>query len=424
MWASNRQGGNLMLPRRLAFAAIAALACIAPAKAENPITIGFGMALTGGLAPNGKAALLAMQIWESDINAKGGLLGRPVKLVYYDDQTNPATVPGLYTKLLDVDKVDLIVSGYGTNMIAPAMPIIIQHDRTFLSLFGLAANTEFKYPKYFSFVPTGGSEPKQSFTEGFFAIAMAQNPKPQTLAMVGADAEFAHNAMDGARVLAKQAGLKIVYDKTYPPTTTDYTPIVRAIQATNPDLVLVCSYPPDSVGMVRAAHEVGLRTKLFGGGMVGLQSTAIKTQLGPLLNGIVDYDFWLPWSKLASAESKAFLEQYQAKAPSVGVDLLGYYLPPFAYGYMQVLQQAVEGTKSLDQNKLADYLRTHTFKTIVGDVKFGSNGEWAEPRVNEVQFQNVKANDVEQFKDPKTEVILWPPSLKTGDLMYPYLDVK
>jgi branched-chain amino acid transport system substrate-binding protein len=413
-----------MLSRRLALAAAAALVWIAPVRAENPVTIGFGMALTGGLAPIGKAALLAMQIWEADVNAKGGLLGRPVKLVYYDDQSNPATIPGLYTKLLDVDKVDLVVSGYATNMIAPAMPIIMQHNRTFLSLFGLAANSEFKYPKYFSFTPTGGLEPKQSFAAGFFAVAMAQDPKPQTLAMVGADAEFPHNAMEGARVLAKQAGLKIVYDKTYPPTTTDYTPIVRAIQATNPDIVLVCSYPPDTVGMIRAAHEVGLKPKLFGGGMVGLQSTAIKVQLGPLLNGIVDYDYWLPWSRLSSDESKEFLKKYQAQAPSAGVDPLGYYLPPFAYGYLQVLQQAVEGIKGVDQDKLADYLRTHTFKTVVGDVKFGPNGEWSEPRVNEVQFQNIKANDIEQFRDPQTEVILWPPELKTGALMYPYSEVK
>ncbi len=409
-----------MLLKRLLLAVVTAMTCVTVAYAQNPITIGFGMALTGGLAPNGKAALLAMQIWESDINAKGGLLGRPVKLVYYDDQSNPATIPGLYTKLLDVDKVDLVVSGYATNMIAPAMPVIMQHDRTFLSLLGLAANTEFHYPKYFSFTPTGGPHPKQSFAAGFFAIAMAQNPKPQTLAIVGADAEFPHNAMDGARELAKQDGLKIVYDKTYPPSTTDYTPIVRAIQATNPDLVLVCSYPPDTVGIIRAASEVGLKAKLFGGGMVGLQSTAIKAQLGPLLNGIVDYDFWLPWSALASDEAKAFLSQYQAKAGSAGVDALGYYLPPFAYGYMQVLQQAVEGTKSLDQNKLADYLRSHTFKTVVGDVKFGPDGEWAEARVMEVQFQNLKNNDPAQFKDPTTEVILWPPQLKTGDLEYPY----
>ncbi|MEJ0017427.1 MAG: amino acid ABC transporter substrate-binding protein [Acetobacteraceae bacterium] len=414
-----------MLSRRLFVAAAGACAWIAPAHAQStPITIGFGMALTGGLAPNGKAALLAMQIWEGDINAKGGLLGRPVKLVYYDDQSNPSTIPGIYTKLLDVDKVDLVVSGYATNMIAPAMPIIMQRNRTFLSLFGLAANSEFKYGKYFSFTPTGGMEPKQSFAEGFFAIAMEQTPKPQTLALVGADAEFPHNAMEGARALAKKHGIKLVYDKAYPPATADYTPIIRAIQATSPDLVMVCSYPPDSVGMIRAASEVGLKAKLFGGGMVGLQSTAIKVQLGPLLNGIVVYDYWLPWSGLASDEAKEFLKKYQAQAASAGVDALGYYLPPFAFGYMQVLQQAVEGAKTLDQEKLAEYLRSHTFKTVVGDVNFGPNGEWSEPRVMQVQFQNVKPNDMEQFKDPKTEVILWPPSLKTGTLVYPYTDAR
>jgi len=394
------------------------------ARAADPITIGFGMALTGGLAPNGKAALFAMQLWEKEINAKGGLLGRQVKLVYYDDQSNPATIPGIYTKLLDVDKVDIVVSGYATNMIAPAMPVIIGHNRTFLALFGLATNSEFNYPKYFALQPTGGMTPKEEFARGFFAVAMQQNPKPTTVAMIGADAEFPRNAMDGARTVAKGLGLKIVYDKTYPPTTSDYSPIIRAIQATNPDIVMVASYPPDSVGMVRAANEVGLKTKLFGGGMVGLQSTAIKVQLGPLLNGIVDYDFWLPWSKLASPEGLEFLKKYQAEAPAMGVDALGYYLPPFAYAYMQVLTQAIESAKSLDDDKYADALRKLTFKTIVGDIKFGPNGEWAEPRVMAVQFQGVKSNDMEQFRDPKTEVILWPPALKTGDVEYPYTDVK
>jgi branched-chain amino acid transport system substrate-binding protein len=416
--------GNRLTGALLLAAAALTLAFATPARADDkPITIGFGMALTGGLAPNGKAALLAMQIWEANVNAQGGLLGRPVKLVYYDDQSNPSTVPGLYTKLLDVDHVDLVVSGYATNMIAPAMPVIMQHNRTFLSLFGLAANSEFNYPKYFSFTPTGGPTPKQTFTEGFFAIAMAQNPQPKTIAIVGADAEFAHNAIDGAQELVKKNGLKIVYNQTYPPSTSDYSPIIRAIQATNPDLVLVCSYPPDSVGILQAAHEVGLKTKLFGGGMVGLQSTAIKVRLGPLLNGVVDYDYWLPWSKLASPAAMDFIKEYQAKAGPAGVDSLGYYLPPFAYGYMQVLQQAVEGTKTLDQDKLADYLRTHTFTTVVGDVKFGPNGEWSEPRVMDVQFRDIKSNDVDQFSKPTAEVILWPPALKTGDVVYPYTDV-
>lgn len=388
--------------------------------AEGPIRIGFGMALTGGLAPNGKAALLAMQIWESDINAKGGLLGRPVKLVYYDDQSDPSTVPGIYTKLLDVDGVELVVSGYGTNMVAPAMPVIIQHDALFLGLLGLDVNHEFKYPRYFSMTPTGGPKPRESMARGFFELAMQQNPKPQTVAIVGADAEFPRNAIEGVLSIVKDLGLKIVYNHTYPPTTSDFTPIVRAIQATNPDIIYVASYPPDTVGMIRAANETGLKAKLFGGGMVGLQSTAIKTQLGPLLNGIVDYDFFLPWAKFASPAALDFLKAYQAKAPGTGIDLLGYYLPPFAYSLMQVLEQAIETTKTLDHDKLADYIRGHDFKTLVGDVRFGPTGEWSEAQVVAVQFRDVKNNDLDQFRDPRTEIILWPADDKTGDIIYPY----
>jgi branched-chain amino acid transport system substrate-binding protein len=404
----------------------AALALTTPARAQEkkPITIGFGMALTGGLAPNGKAALLAMQIWEEEINARGGLIGRPVKLVYYDDQSNPATVPGIYTKLLDVDKVDIAVSGYATNMIAPAMPIMIQRKKTFLALFGLAVNSEFKYPNYFALQPAGGPQPKQAFAEGFFEVAMAQTPKPQTLAIVGADAEFPHNAMQGARELAKKHGLRIVYDKTYPPPTTDYSPIVRAIQATDPDLLLVCSYPPDSVGIVRAANEIGLKARMFGGGMVGLQATAIKTQLGPLLNGIVNYDFWLPVGPFRTPEALAFLEKYQAKAKGQGVDLLGYYLPPFAYAYMQVLEQAITAAKSEDQAAYAKALRDGTFQTVVGEIKFGSNGEWVKPRVLAIQFQGITGNGIEQFTDMSKTVILWPPELKAGNVAYPYADAR
>src|SRR5262249_44702528 len=117
----------------LAAASVAAF--LTPTQAQTPsgqpVTIGFGMALTGPLAGFGKQALLGMKIWEEETNAKGGLLGRPVKLVYYDDQSNPSTVPGIYTKLLDVDKVDLVLSGYATNMVAPAIPVAMQKGKTF-----------------------------------------------------------------------------------------------------------------------------------------------------------------------------------------------------------------------------------------------------------------------------------------------------
>jgi branched-chain amino acid transport system substrate-binding protein len=394
------------------------------ARAADPIKIGFGMALTGGLSANGKPALLALQIWKDDVNKKGGLLGRQVELVFYDDQTNPATVPGIYSKLLDVDKVDLITSGYGTNLIAPLLPIAMERKLLVMGIFGLANNEKYKYPNYFQISPNG-PEPETSTALGFFELAARQNPKPQTVAIVGADAEYPQNALVGARELIKKFGFKTVYDKTYPPSTTDYTPIVRAIKATNPDIVFVASYPPDSVGMLRAAHEVGLQPKIMGGGMVGLMFTTIMTSMGPLLNGIVNYDFWAPEPPfLAMPGIKEFLKEYQARAEKAGVDPLGYYLPPYSYATGQVLAQAIEATKGLDQQKMADYIRNTEFTTIVGKVKFGKNGEWAKGRTLMVQYQKIQGNSVEQFRGPGKKVVLYPDEFKSGSIIYPYSAAK
>jgi branched-chain amino acid transport system substrate-binding protein len=391
----------------------------AHAQAKQPIKIGFSMALTGGLAGGGKAALISMEIWRDDVNKKGGLLGRPVEFVYYDDATQPANVPAIYTKLLEVDKVDLVVSGYGTNLIAPAMPIIMRKKLVFPALFGLAANEEFKYDRYFQIMPAG-PEPKLDWSRGFFALAMEQNPKPKSVAIVAADAEFALNAAEGARANAKRLGLNIVYDKTYPPATTDFTPIVRAIQATNPDIVYVGSYPPDSVGMVRAANEVGLKCKMFGGGMVGLQFAANQKNLGPLLNNVVNYDFWVPEPTLNFPGVNEFLAKYQQAAKGKGVDPLGHYLPPYSYAYLEVLGQAVEATKSLDHGKLAAYMHKTTFDTVVGKVKFGKNGEWAKTRTLQVQFRGVQPDNMEQFAAPGKRIVLYPKEWKSGDIVYPY----
>ena len=408
----------------LAVAFVCFATAFAPvAKAADPIKIGFSMTLTGGLAGNGKAALIAMKIWEKDINAKGGLLGRQVKLVHYDDHTNPADVPAIYTKLLNIDKVDLVVSSYGTNLIAPAMPIVMRKKLVFLALFGLAVNDRFNYDRYFQIMPAG-PVPKEDWSRGFFEIAMSQSPKPKTVAFIGADAEFARNAVSGARINAKKLGLKIVYDKTYKPGTADFSPIVRAIQATKPDILYVGSYPPGAAGITRAANELGLKTKLFGGGMVGLQYASLLTKLGPMLNGIVNYDFWVPEPTLKFKGVDAFLEKYQKEAAKAGVDPLGHYLPPYAYAYLQVLGDAVAAVGSLDQGKLADHIHKTTFNTVVGPVKFGKNGEWATTRTLQVQFQGIKGSGIDQFKKPGKRVVLYPPKWKSGDLVYPYTDAK
>ncbi|HLY47486.1 MAG TPA: amino acid ABC transporter substrate-binding protein [Stellaceae bacterium] len=387
----------------------------------KPIVIGFSMAETGSLAVNGKSGLLAMKIWAEDQNKKGGLLGRPVKLDFYDDQTNPSLVPGIYTKLLDVDKVDLVISGYGTNIAAPAMPVIIAHKMAFIGLFALDINEEFKYPNYFSMLPVG-PDPRPAISEGFFDIIKQNKDKLglKTIALATGDGEATRNSTDGARINLKKAGLQIVYDKTYPLNTTDFSPVVRALQASNADVVYISSYPADSVGIIRSVNELGLKTKVFGGNLTGPQSTALKTSLGPMLNGIITFDWWLPAPSLRFPGVMEFLKEYQARAAKEGVDPLGYYLGPWAYADLQVLGEAVEGTKSLDQQKIADYIREHTFKTVVGDVKFGKKGEWATSRILTVQFQHIKGTSVDDFRDGKGETVLWPDKYKAGDAILPY----
>jgi branched-chain amino acid transport system substrate-binding protein len=392
----------------------------APAFAASgePIKIGFSMAQTGSLAGAGQQALLGAKIWEADTNAKGGLLGRPVKLVYYDDQTNPSLIPGIYTKLMDVDKCDLVIGPYGTNMVAPCIPVVMQRGKVFIGLFALDANGQFHYPKYFSMLPAGPT-PKQAFTEGFFQVAAAQSPKPQTVAIAAEDAEFSHNAADGARENVKKYGFKIIYDNKYPPSTTDFSPIIRAIQATNPDLVVICSYPNSSVGMVQSAHELGLKPQMMGGGMVGLQYTAIKSKLKTQLNGITNYETWVPSPKLL-APAADFFKKYQAQAS--GIDPLGYYLGGWGYAYLQVLADGIVGAKSIKDDDIAAYLHGHSFDTIMASgIKFGKNGEWTKSAFLQVQYHGITdAANLDTWRGMSYQNVLTPTDEKTGSVIYPY----
>jgi branched-chain amino acid transport system substrate-binding protein len=291
-------------------------------------------------------------------------------------------------------------------------------------LFGLDVNHEFKYDKFFAMIPSG-PDTKASFTEGYFQSAMAQNPKPQTVALAFADAEFGQNACEGARQNAKKNNLKVVYDKSYPPATTDFTPIVRAVQAANPDLFVVCSYPLDSVGMVNAVSEVGFKPKMFGGAMVGLQATVFKGRLKDKLNGIVNYETWVPSEKMMLPETQAFLKTYQAKAGAAGVDPLGYYLGTWGYAYIQVYGDAITATKSIDDQKLADYIHKTAFKTINGTIKFGPGGEWEKSGMLAVQYHGIKPDaDLEVWRGMGHQTVLTPSDLKTGDLIYPFEKAK
>jgi branched-chain amino acid transport system substrate-binding protein len=304
-------------------------------------------------------------------------------------------------------------------MVAAAIPVLASHGLTTIGITANAANSQFHYNRYFSMNSTGPN-PKLSYSSGLLDVAIAQTPKPQTIAILGADAEFGRNATDGARELAPKRGLKTVYDRNYPPQTTDFTPILRAVQAAHPDILYAGSYPPDSVGIIRAANEIGFEPKLFGGVFIGLTVTSIQMQLGPLLNGIVNYTSFLLAPQRKAPDVDALIAKYQAKAVGLGIDPLGYTFPAPGYAAGQVLAAAVEATKSLDAAKLADYMHSHEFHTVVGAINFGPDGEWTKSSGVLFQFQHVSGHGVDQFKGLPHETIIWPEAAKTGALIYPY----
>ncbi len=382
---------------------------------STPIKIGMSMPQTGGLGGGGKAALVALQMWVDDVNAKGGLIGRKVEFTAYDDQSNPANTPGIYTKLLDVDKVDLLIAPYATVPTAPIMPLVKQRGKLLMGNFSFQVNAKVKHDMWFNNAPWADA---LGWSEGFIAAGRSAGAK--TIAILASDQEFAQNLANGARDLVGKQGLNKVFDQNYPPTTTDFSAIIRAVRASKAEMVFVASYPNDSAAIVKAANEIGLgsQVKIFGGAMVGLQFTPIMHNLGSMLNGIVNYHTYVPGVKFDGIDD--FLKRYEVRAKEAKVDPLGYYLPPFNYAIGQMLEQAITATKSIEDAKIADYLRKNEMKTVVGPIRFDANGERANQRVITIQFRGVKDKDTEQFRNPSKQVVIHPAGDATGKVVTPY----
>ena len=397
-----------------ALAAATSLPYVARAQSA-PVKIGMSMPQTGTLGAGGQAALLALRMWVDETNQKGGLLGRKIEFIVYDDQGNPANTPGIYTKLLDVDRVDLLIAPYATVPTAPILPLVKERQLLLMGNFSFQVNAKVQHDMWFNNSPWNDAT---SWSEGF--MRAGQKAGAKTIAFLAADQEFAQNLANGARELAKKANMKFVYDQNYPPATTDFSSLIRSIRAAKPEVVYCMSYPNDSVAIIRAVNEIGVgsQVQMFGGGMVGLQFTPIMTSLGSLLNGVTNYNSYVPGMKYPGIED--FLARYAKRAQEAKVDPLGFYLPPFNYAIGQMLEQAVGATKSLDQKRLAQYFRSSEVKTIVGPIRWDKNGEWANPRVVQAQFRGVVDKDTEQFRKPGKQVVVYPDEYKTGDVITPF----
>src|SRR5579864_2505365 len=291
-------------------AAVFGIAANAVAE-DGPIRIGMSMAQTGGLAGAGKSSLLGIQIWRDDVNARGGLLGRKVELVVYDDKSSAAETPAIYAKLLDVDKVDILFAPYATVPTAPLLPLVKQRGLLLMGNFSYQVNSKVHHDMWFNNAPWG---PADSWATGF--LTLGQKAGGKTVALLSADQEFAQNLVRTARDVAKKMNLPVVFDQAYPPSTAEFSSIIRALDAAKPDIVFVASYPPDSAAILRAVNEIGVgdNVKIFGGAMVGLQFAAVMESLGSLLNGVVNYNTWLPEPSMYFDGTKAFFDTYTKRA--------------------------------------------------------------------------------------------------------------
>jgi branched-chain amino acid transport system substrate-binding protein len=388
------------------------------AQDKKPLRIGFSIAQTGVLGPGGKSGLIAMEVWRDAVNAKGGILGRPVELVAYDDQSNAASAPAIYSKLVDVDKVDLLLSPYGTNVAGPIVPFAKERGRVLFGMAAIGMNEKIGYDRYFSIGPWG-PDPQLTY-QAFFQLAKENGLK--RLAILAASAEFQQTAANGGRLLAKQHGIQVVFDQQYPANTTDFSGLLQALQQGQPDIVYVCSYPAESAAIVRGIDEIGLppSVQLFGGGMVGVQNASLLESLGSRLNGIVNYELFSIDPKLRQPGSAEFLAAYAQRAAAAKVDPLGHFVQPYWYVAGQVIQAAVEATHGTDDKAIAAWLHANPVQTIVGPIRFGAKGEWTDNRVLMSQFQDVANNDLAQFRTPGKLAIVAPDRFRSGAFKHPF----
>lgn len=385
---------------------------------DKPIRFGASISQTGPLAGT-KNGQIGYELWRDDVNAAGGLLGREVELVLMDDQSSASNIPAIYSALVDVEGCDVLFGPYGASLTAPVMPFVKQRDLFLIGQFPLAGNDEARHDKFFHSA-AWGPESGTNWARGFFDLAKSVGVK--RLAIVANDLEFSKNAAVGGAEVAEEYGMEIVFNQSYPPNTSDFSAILRNINAAEPDAVFVGSYPSDSAAIIRGVGEIGIAdsVQLFGGAMIGPQYGSLLSSLGPALNGLVNSHLFVPEPTMLSPEINSFFERYVPIAEEQGVDPLGFYVPPFYYVAGQLAAAAITGAGSLDNAEMAAWLHENTVDTIVGPAAFNEIGDWTERRVLMVQIRDVEGGDLDQFRQPGRQVILDPSSLKTADLVHPY----
>jgi branched-chain amino acid transport system substrate-binding protein len=376
-----------------------------PATAQNqPVVIGGTLGLTGPFAGPSVEYKAVYDLWLADVNKHGGLLGRPVKMIIYNDEGTPTIAQGLFNRLITQDKADLLLAPYSTFVGGAIVPIVLSHKKILfnggfvgINIFGAAKGSIVGSYTY--------QEP--DYTRGVFELIKSLPPdqRPKSVAILTAQNPFplivrdGYQGKGGALNFAKEAGMKVVVNEQYPPTTTDFTGLVQKAKAANAELLLALGLPNDSLQIARTVQQIGYKPKLFC--TCGSQVTTLPAwpKMGAAGEGVIGTTISWPTQKFEGfAELQNFFKgRGYDTIPAYGIVSLA---------ILQVLEQAVQGAKTLDEGKLKQYILSHEFHTVAGNIKYQADGT---PVFSQVLLQYIKG---------KNEV-LWPLAMKTASPVIP-----
>ena len=380
-------------PAALAVALALAAGGVVPATAQAPIRIGASLSLTGTYAKLGKNQHEGYQLCEKDVNAKGGLLGRRVQFVVYDDQSMPATAVRLYEKLITEDKVDAIMGPYSSPVTEAAVNVTEKYKKVMVA--PLAATTSiFKKGRKYIFMVIS---PAEVYLEGLLDMAAKRGLK--TVAVVNEDTLFSKAAAAGAVETAKKKGLQVVFAEAYPKGNTDFSALLTKVKAANPDVLAAATYFDDAVALTRQMKELNVNPKMFGvtvGGDLPEFYDTLK-QNAEYIYGATQWEHTLPYPG-----NQEYFEAYKkdfGHEPS--------YHSTAGYAGCLIYAEAVKRANSLEADKVREQLLKLEMRTPFGDYKVEADGFQVAHKMVTFQWQKEK------------KVTVWPDELAQGKPLFP-----
>ncbi len=384
-----------MRPKALAALTVAAavLAGSLPLEAQGPIRIGASLSLTGTYAKLGKNQHEGYKLCEKDLNAKGGLLGRKVEFVVYDDQSTPPTAVRLYEKLITEDKVDGVMGPYSSPVTEAAANVTEKYKKVMVS--PLAATTSiFKKGRKYIFMVIS---PAEVYLEGLVDVAARRGLK--TIAVVNEDTLFSKAAASGTVEMAKKKGMQVVFTEAYPKGNTDFSALLTKIKAANPDVIAAGTYFDDAVALTRQMKELNVNPKMYGvtvGGDLPEFYDTLK-QNAEYIYGSTQWEPTLPYPGI-----KEWLAAYRKE---FGHDPS--YHSAAGYAGCLVYAEGVRRAGSLDSDKVREALLKLEMRTMFGDYKVDQDG-----------FQVAHKMVVFQWSEGK-KLTVWPEELSAAKPRFP-----